>query len=77
MTLVTKYQISAINSYSEKYLGWTEVQTDRGKTVYPAPRMGAGYTVFLLERVLKTMETKIPQINLFLTVLWHKIHVIW
>ena len=37
MTLVTKYQISAINSYwekcDEKYLG----RTDRGKTVYPPP----------------------------------------
>ena len=40
MTLVTKYQISAINSYSEKYLGWTEVQTDRGKTVYPLSPFG-------------------------------------
>ena len=37
MTLVTKYQISAINSYwekcDEKYLG----RMDRGKTVYPPP----------------------------------------
>ena len=42
MTLVTKYQISAINSYwekcDEKYLG----QTDRGKTVYPPPPSGSG-----------------------------------
>jgi hypothetical protein len=42
MTLVTKYQISAINSYwekcDEKYLGWT----DRGKTVYPPPPSGSG-----------------------------------
>ena len=40
MTLVTKYQISAINSYwekcDEKYLG----QTNRGKTVYPPPPSG-------------------------------------
>jgi hypothetical protein len=58
MTLVTKYQISAINSYwekcDEKYLGWTEGrkdgrtegrtngQMDRGKTVYPLPLRGAG-----------------------------------
>ena len=54
MTLVTKYQISAINSYwekwDEKYLGRTEGrkdgrkdgQTDRGKTVYPLPLRGAG-----------------------------------
>jgi hypothetical protein len=43
MTLVTKYQISAINSYwekcDEKYLG----RTDRGKTVYPLPLRGAWY----------------------------------
>jgi hypothetical protein len=41
-TLVTKYQISAINSYWEKcdkkYLG----RTDRGKTVYPPPSSGSG-----------------------------------
>ena len=41
MTLVTKYQISAINSYwekcDEKYLG----RTDRGKTVYPPPPSGS------------------------------------
>jgi hypothetical protein len=40
-TYMTKYQISAINSYwekcDEKYLGWTE---DRGKTVYPPPPLG-------------------------------------
>jgi hypothetical protein len=37
-------KISAINSCwekcDEKYLGWTEGQTDRGKTVYP-PSGGA------------------------------------
>ena len=38
MTRVTKYQISAINSYWEKYLGWT----DRDKTVYPPPPSGSG-----------------------------------
>ena len=42
MTLVTIYQISAINSYweksDEKYLG----RTDRGKTVYPLPPSGSG-----------------------------------
>jgi hypothetical protein len=39
MMLVTKYKISAINSYwekcDEKYLGRTEGQMERGKTVYP------------------------------------------
>ena len=42
MKLVTKYQISAINSYwekcDEKYFGWT----DRRKTVYPPPPSGSG-----------------------------------
>jgi hypothetical protein len=46
MTLVTKYQISAINSNrekcDEKYLGLTEGQTDRGKTEYPPPPSGSG-----------------------------------
>ena len=49
MTLVTKYQISAINSYWEKMrrkISWTdgrtEWQTDRGKTVYPSPPSGSG-----------------------------------
>ena len=42
MTCVTKYQISAINSYWEKYLGWTEGQKDRGKTAYPPPPSGSG-----------------------------------
>ena len=37
MTLVTKYQISAINSYWEKCDG----RTDRGKTVYPPPPSGS------------------------------------
>jgi hypothetical protein len=41
MKLVTKYQISAINScwekWDEKYLG----RTDRGKTVYPSPPSGS------------------------------------
>ena len=41
MKLVTKYQISAINSYWEKYFGRTEGQTDRGKTVYPPPPSGS------------------------------------
>ena len=50
MMLVTKYQISAINSYwekcDEKFLGRTEGQTegrtDRGKTVYSPPPSGSG-----------------------------------
>jgi hypothetical protein len=43
ITLVTKYQISAINSYWEKYLG----RTDRGKTVYPPPSSGSGGIIIL------------------------------
>ena len=46
MMLVTKYQISKINNYwvkcDKKYLGRTEGQTDRGKTVYPPPPSGSG-----------------------------------
>jgi hypothetical protein len=49
MKLVTKYQISAINSYwekcAEKYLGrteeWKDGRTDRGKTVYPPSPSGS------------------------------------
>jgi hypothetical protein len=50
--LVTKYQISAINSYWEKcddkYLGRTEGQTNRGKTVYPLPKFGLSHPVCLI-----------------------------
>ena len=46
MMLVTKYQISAINSYwekcDEKYLGRTDGRKDRGKTVYSPPPSGCG-----------------------------------
>jgi hypothetical protein len=46
MTLVTKYQISAINSYwekcDEKYLGRTEGRTEV-KQYTPLPFRGAGY----------------------------------
>ena len=46
MKLVTKYQISAINSYwekcDEKYLGRTEGRTDGGKTEYPPPPSRSG-----------------------------------
>ena len=50
MMLVTKYQISAINSYwekcDEKYLGWTEGRKDRRTTEVkqytPLPLRGAG-----------------------------------
>ena len=46
VTLVTKYEIYAVNSYwekcDEKYLGRMEGRTDRGKTVYPPPPSGSG-----------------------------------
>ena len=42
MTLVTKYQISAINSYWEKCEEKYLERTDRRKTVYPLPLRGAG-----------------------------------
>ena len=47
MTLVTKYQISAINSYWEKcdeniLDGRKDGRTDRSITVYPSPPSGSG-----------------------------------
>jgi hypothetical protein len=52
MMLVTKSQISAISSYwekcDEKYIGWTEGQTDRGKTVYRPPPSGSGGIIIML-----------------------------
>jgi hypothetical protein len=62
MMLVTKYQISAINSYwekcDEKYLGRTEGrkdgQTDRGKTVYPRPPSGSG-GIAISNKLLQTI----------------------
>jgi hypothetical protein len=49
MTLVTEYQISAINSYWEKcekkYIG----RTDRGITVYPPPSSGCGGIIRYLD----------------------------
>ena len=56
MTLVTKYKISAFNSYlekcDEKYLGRTEGQTDRGKTVYPPPPSGRGGIIIIQNTTL-------------------------
>ena len=55
MKLVTKYQISAINSYwekcDEKYLGRTEGWTDRGKTVYPPSPSGSGGINILINHI--------------------------
>jgi hypothetical protein len=43
MTLVTKYQISAIDSYWENATkNILDGRTDRGKTVYPPPHSGSG-----------------------------------
>ena len=44
MKFVTKYQISAISSCWEKYLGWM----DGGKTVYPPPVEKGGYNNYVL-----------------------------
>jgi hypothetical protein len=59
MTLVTKYQISAINSYWEKcdkkYLGRTEGRTDRGKTVYPPPPSGSGGIIKKTQHIWSTL----------------------
>ena len=57
MMLVTKYQISAINSYWEKcdkkYLG----RTDRGKTVYPPPPSGSGRIIMSQNRTIQTKSS--------------------
>ena len=59
MTLVTKYQISAINSYwekcDEKYLGRTEGRTDRGKTVYPPPPSWSGGIIKKTQHIWSTL----------------------
>ena len=56
MKLVTQYQISAIDSCwencDEKYLGRTEGQTDRGKTVYPPPPPGSGDIITLKRKTV-------------------------
>ena len=63
MTLVTKYQISAINSYwekcDEKYLGRTEGRTDRGKTVYP-PSGSGGINMALLSITIVQVKRLLP-----------------
>ena len=43
MKLVTKYQISAINSCWEKYLGWTEGRTEVKQYTPPPPPVERGY----------------------------------
>ena len=60
MMLVTKYQISAINSYWEKCdKNILDGRTDRGKTVYPSPPSGSGgiisvalYNLFIFTQTL-------------------------
>jgi hypothetical protein len=60
MTLVTKYQISAINSYWEKYLG----RTDRGKTVYPCPPSGS--------RGIMTITWRLSNVQMKTTLIIHR-----
>jgi hypothetical protein len=70
MTLLTKYQISAINSYwekcDEKYLGRTEGrtdgQTDRGKTVYPSPPSGSGGIINAGKEFHQWQQTNVEQL---------------
>jgi hypothetical protein len=62
MMLVTKYQISAINSYWEKCEknildGRKDGQMDRGKTVYPPPPSGSGgITIWLKNYILNMLR---------------------
>jgi hypothetical protein len=41
----------------EKYLGWTEGQMDRGKTVYPPTPPGSGVIITIFMKNLKTYQT--------------------
>jgi hypothetical protein len=77
MMLVTKYQISAINSYWEKCEknildGRKDGQTDRGKTVYPPPPSGSGgitiWSNLLFRWSLVTMYVHLILTDLSLTV---------
>ena len=60
MTLVTKYQISAINSYWEKHLG----RMDRGKTVYPRPPSGS--------RGIMTITWRLSNVQMKTTLIIHR-----
>jgi hypothetical protein len=63
MKLVTKYQISAINSWEKcdkKHLGRTDRRTDRGKTVYPPP-VERGYKKIFFLWSLHTRKSIIKQ----------------
>ena len=67
MTFVTKYQISAINSYWEKcdkkYLG----RTDRGKTVYPPPPSGSVGIITQDKKQMKWVENMMGKEKLSVT----------
>ena len=67
MMLVTKYQISAINSYWEKcdkkYLG----RTERRKTVYPPPPSGSGGINSVTKSLTRPCKKKWP-----LSSFWYK-----
>jgi hypothetical protein len=70
MKLVTKYQISAINScwekWDEKYLG----RTYRGKTVYPSPPSGS-------RGIFVDFYTHWTYIHIFLRNYWWQRSGIW
>ena len=66
MKLVTKYQISAIDSCwekcAEKYLGRMDRQTDRSKTVFPTPPPGSGGIIIAISLDVEN-EIKISSVG--------------
>jgi hypothetical protein len=60
MTLVTKYQISAINSYwekcDEKYLGRTEGRTEVKQYTPPSPSGSGGINTVFNTKIIKTYK---------------------
>jgi hypothetical protein len=67
MTLVTKYQISAIKLLRKmrRKISWTDGRTDRGKIVYPPPPSGSGgkKIIFLQLEIFKCTRSKVEVLH--------------